>query len=241
MLEMRNVSKTYKDVQALKYINLTLEKGVHALLGPNGAGKSTLMNAICGQMKVEGDILWDNRDICVIKNEYYQILGYAPQQQGLYDDFSGLRFLTYMALLKGIKKSDINKEVQRVAKMVNMTPYLSRKCKTYSGGMKQRLLVAQALIGNPKIILLDEPTAGLDPCERISLRKVFYELGQDHILLIATHVVSDVESIANQVIFLKQGEIVNQGTVDELLEMYHKDKLEDVYVDIQGEVYDFEV
>lgn len=241
MLEMKNVSKRYKDVRALNNVNLTLKAGIYALLGPNGAGKSTLMNAICGQMKVEGDILWNQKDIRTIKKEYYQILGYAPQQQGLYDDFSGLRFLTYMALLKGIKKSDIQQEVQRVAEMVNITPYLSRKCKTYSGGMKQRLLVAQALIGNPKIILLDEPTAGLDPRERISLREVFYQLGQEHIVLIATHVVSDVESIANQVIFLKQGEIVNQGTVNEFLEMYQRDKLEDVYVEIQGEVYGFNI
>lgn len=241
MLEMRNVSKTYKDIQALKNVNLILENGVYALLGPNGAGKSTLMNSLCCQMKIEGDILWNERDIRSIKNEYYQILGYAPQQQGLYDEFSGLRFLTYMALLKGINKSDIRQEVQRVAKIVNMTPYLSKKCKTYSGGMKQRLLVAQALIGNPKIILLDEPTAGLDPRERVSLREVFRRLGQDRILLIATHVVSDVENIANQVIFLRQGEIVNKGTVDELLEIYHKDKLEDVYVEIQGETYDFEI
>ncbi|MDE6953115.1 MAG: ATP-binding cassette domain-containing protein [Erysipelotrichales bacterium] len=239
MLEIKDISKSYKDVQALKNINLTLENGVYALLGPNGAGKSTLMNALCCQIKVSGEILWNNHSIQSLKKEYYKILGYAPQQQGLYDDFSGLRFLTYMALLKGIKKKDIEKEVKRVAEIVNMTAYLPKKCKTYSGGMKQRLLVAQAFIGQPEIILLDEPTAGLDPKERISLREVFKQLGENHILLVATHVVSDVETIAQKIIFLKKGEIVDQGTVCELLKKYHKEKLEDVYVELYGENYDF--
>ncbi len=239
MLEIKDISKSYKDVQALKNINLTLENGVYALLGPNGAGKSTLMNALCCQIKVSGEILWNNHCVQSLKKDYYKILGYAPQQQGLYDDFSGLRFLTYMALLKGIKKKDIEKEVKRVADIVNMTTYLSKKCKTYSGGMKQRLLVAQAFIGQPEIILLDEPTAGLDPKERISLRKVFKQLGENHILFVATHVVSDVETIAQKIIFLKKGEIVDQGTVCELLKKYHKEKLEDVYVELYGESYDF--
>lgn len=236
MLEVKDLSKTYKDVQALNHVNLQLEKGVYALLGPNGSGKSTLMNLICHQLKpTTGEILWNNQSIEKLKTQYYEILGYAPQQQGLYEEMSGLRFLTYMALLKNIPKKEIGDEVQRVAELVNMQDYLEQKCRTYSGGMKQRLLVAQALLGKPKLLLFDEPTAGLDPKERVSLRNVFEKLGHDHILFIATHVVSDVESISKEIIFLKKSEIVDQGDVLSLLEKYHTDSLEDVYLQLFGD------
>ncbi|MFR1598783.1 MAG: ATP-binding cassette domain-containing protein, partial [Coprobacillus cateniformis] len=166
------------------------------LLGPNGSGKSTLMNLLCQQLKpTTGKILWNEQEISKLGYSYYQILGYAPQQQGLYEEMSGLRFLTYMALLKDIPKKEIQQEVQRVAQLVNMQDHLTKKCRAYSGGMKQRLLVAQALLGNPLLLLFDEPTAGLDPKERVSLRNVFDKLSHNHILLIATHVVSDVETI----------------------------------------------
>lgn len=135
----------------------------------------------------------------------------------LYDEFSGERFLTYMALLKNIDRKQIRKEVLRVAELVNMQQHLKQRCGAYSGGMKQRILVAQALLGSPEILLFDEPTAGLDPKERVSLRRVFDSLKEEHTLLIATHVVSDVESIADEVIFLKQGKLIAQGGVDELL------------------------
>lgn len=236
MLEVKDLSKTYKDVQALNHVNLQLEKGVYALLGPNGSGKSTLMNLICHQLKpTTGEILWNNQSIEKLKTQYYEILGYAPQQQGLYEEMSGLGFLTYMALLKNIPKKEISKEVDRVAELVNMQSHLLKKCHSYSGGMKQRILVAQALLGKPKLLLFDEPTAGLDPKERVSLRNVFEKLSQDHILFIATHVVSDVESIAKEIIFLKKGEIVSQGDVMSLLKMYEVSSLEDVYLDLFGD------
>lgn len=233
MLEIKNITKTYKDVMALDHISFQMNKGIYALLGPNGAGKSTLMNIICHQLKVtEGEIYWDGQLIQKLGNQYYALLGYAPQQQGLFDEMSGLRFLTYMALLKDIPKDHIRDEVKRVAQLVNMQSYLSRKCKTYSGGMKQRILVAQALLGNPQLLLFDEPTAGLDPKERVSLREVFETLASDHILLIATHVVSDVESIADKVIFLKKGVIVDNGSVEELKKKYNVASLEDVYLQL---------
>lgn len=236
MLEVRDLSKTYKDVEALSHVHFQLEEGVYALLGPNGSGKSTLMNLICCQLKATtGDILWNHQSIEKQGVQYYQILGYAPQQQGLYEDMSGLRFLTYMAILKNIPKKDICIEVQRVAQLVNMQDHLQKKCRSYSGGMKQRLLVAQALLGEPKLLLFDEPTAGLDPKERVSLRKVFEKLSKNHILFIATHVVSDVESIAKEVIFLKKGKIVAQGDVPLLLQKYHAHSLEDVYLDLFGD------
>ncbi len=231
MLEIKDVTKKYKDVLALDHIHLRIDKGIYALLGPNGAGKSTLMNIITHQLNMtSGEVYWDQQPIQKLKNQFYSILGYAPQQQGLYEEMSGLRFLTYMALLKGIPKNNIKGEVSRVAKLVNMESYLFRKCKTYSGGMKQRILVAQALLGQPQLLLFDEPTAGLDPKERVSLRNVFEKLSKDHILLIATHVVSDVESIADEVIFLKKGKIVSCGSVQELVDQYQVSSLEEVYL-----------
>lgn len=234
MLEIKNVSKTYQNTPALHAITLTLENGVYALLGPNGAGKSTLMNIISNQLRSDsGNILWQGKDITKLKNDYYQILGYAPQQQGLYDEFTGRRFLTYMAILKNIDKKRMVEEVERVAKIVNMQEHLSKKCKTYSGGMKQRILVAQALLGCPKILLFDEPTAGLDPKERVSLRQVFQELAKDHILFIATHVVSDIETIARKVLFLKKGNLIKIGSVEELLQEDAKaSSLEELYLHI---------
>lgn len=233
MLEIKNISKSYKDVVALDDVSFQIDKGVCALLGPNGAGKSTLMNIICRQLDVTaGAVYWHGQPVQKLKNQYYSLLGYAPQQQGLYEEMTGLRFLTYMALLKDIPKKEIKEEVQRVAELVNMQSYLMRKCKTYSGGMKQRILVAQALIGHPQLLLFDEPTAGLDPKERVSLRNVFGKLANDHILLIATHVVSDVESIADEVIFLKQGQISDHGTVQDLKDKYHVSSLEDVYLQL---------
>ena len=231
MLEIKDVTKEYKDVVALDHVNLQMDKGIYALLGPNGAGKSTLMNIITHQLSMtSGEVYWNQQPTYKLKNQFYSILGYAPQQQGLYEEMSGLRFLTYMALLKGIPKEKIKEEVARVAKLVNMEKYLSRKCKTYSGGMKQRMLVAQALLGQPQLLLFDEPTAGLDPKERVSLRNVFAKLSKDHILLIATHVVSDVESIADKVVFLKKGQIVGCGSVQELVKQYQVSSLEEVYL-----------
>lgn len=237
MLEIRNVSKSYSNKQVLHHIDLQLDHGIYALLGPNGAGKSTLMNILCNQLKYEeGEVLYNTQKIAVLKKEYYKKIGYAPQQQGLYDEFSGERFLTYMALLKNIEKNRIRDEVARVSALVNMQEHLKQRCATYSGGMKQRILVAQALLGEPEILLFDEPTAGLDPKERVSLRKVFERLGEQHTLLIATHVVSDVESIADEVIFLKRGRLIARGGVDELLLQHPRvTSLEELYLDMFDE------
>lgn len=237
MLEIRNVSKSYSNKQVLHHIDLQLDHGIYALLGPNGAGKSTLMNILCNQLKYEeGEVLYNTQKIAVLKKEYYKKLGYAPQQQGLYDEFSGERFLTYMALLKNIEKNRIRDEVARVSALVNMQEHLKQRCGTYSGGMKQRILVAQALLGEPEILLFDEPTAGLDPKERVSLRKVFERLREQHTLLIATHVVSDVESIADEVIFLKRGRLIARGGVDELLLQHPRvTSLEELYLDMFDE------
>ena len=241
MLEIKQISKSYQGKQALDRLDLKMENGIYVLLGPNGAGKSTLMQIICRQLDSdEGIIQWDGKAIQDLKNDYFRILGYAPQQQGLYDEFTGLRFLTYLSLLKDIPKTKITLEVQRVARLVNMEKHLMTKCKHYSGGMKQRILVAQALLGNPQLLLFDEPTAGLDPQERVSLRNVFKHLGHDHILLIATHIVSDIETIAKEVIFLKQGKIISQGSIEELTKNHHG-SLEELYLDLFNQEQEYEI
>lgn len=234
MLEVRELSKQYgKSKRVLDHISLTLTDGVYGLLGPNGAGKSTLMNIITGNLlPEEGKILWDGQEIKKLGAGYRAVLGYAPQQQGLYEAFTGRRFLCYMATLKGIPKSEMKQEINRVASYVNLESVLDKSIGTYSGGMKQRLLVAQAMLGNPRLIILDEPTAGLDPRERVRLREKIADAAKDKILLIATHVVSDVEPIAKEIIFIKEGNIIAKDTVAALCKSYQAKNLEALYMKI---------
>ena len=219
MLCLTNITKKYKEKLALDDVSLELAPGIYGLLGPNGAGKSTLMNIVTGNLKPDGgQVLWDGKEIKSLGAQYRSIIGYAPQQQGLYDAFTGKRFLAYMATLKGISKKEMPEEIARVLSYVNMTEAANRPIGTYSGGMKQRVLLAQALLGNPKILILDEPTAGLDPKERIGIRNYIAELSKDKIILFATHVVSDIECIADHVLLIKKGQIVATGTPVELIE-----------------------
>lgn len=172
MLELKTITKKYDDKYALQDISLTLSEGIYGILGPNGAGKSTLMNIITENLQADGgQVLWDGKSIQEWGAEYRAILGYAPQQQGLYDTFTGRRFLSYMGALKEISKNRIKSEIEESAAYVNLLEKLDRPIGTYSGGMKQRLLIAQAMMGRPKLIVLDEPTAGLDPKERVSIRE----------------------------------------------------------------------
>lgn len=238
MLEIQNISKFFGTKRALSHISLTLEPGIYGLLGPNGAGKSTLMNILTDNLRPDcGDVLWNGRSIFSYNRNYRSTLGYAPQQQGLYDSFTGRRFLSYMGALKEIQRKETEKEIERVAALVNLTKRLDDRIKTYSGGMKQRLLVAQALLGEPKLVILDEPTAGLDPKERVRVRETLQSLAQDKIILIATHVVSDVETIAKKIIVLQSGKIVAVGQPKELIQQYAQgETLEEVYMKLFGEV-----
>ncbi len=236
MLELCNISKKYKEKIALNDVSLKLDNGIYGLLGPNGAGKSTLMNVITGNLEpTEGTIKWEGTEVKELGSNYRSLLGYAPQQQEMYETFSGRRFLSYMATLKGISKSSMEDEINRVLLYVNMVEKSNQKIGTYSGGMKQRILIAQAIIGNPKLVILDEPTAGLDPKERVKIRERIAELSKDKIILVSTHVVSDIESIAKKIILIKTGKIIDYANVRSLCDKYNVANLEDVYMKIFGE------
>ena len=234
MLEINNLNKSYGSKQVLKGITLKLDNGVYGLLGPNGAGKSTLMNIITTNLKYDsGTVLWDGKSIYENRDNYLSILGYMPQQQGLYNGFTGYMFLNYIAVLKDIPKREIKSEIERVVKNVNLSDSIYKKIGTYSGGMKQRLLIASAIIGNPKLIIFDEPTAGLDPKERIRVKNMLKKLSKDKIIIVATHIVPDIENIAKEVLVLKDGVLLAETTPEELVNEYAPNgNLEDVYMKI---------
>lgn len=234
MLCLTNITKKYKEKLALDDVSLELAPGIYGLLGPNGAGKSTLMNIVTGNLKPDGgQVLWDGKEIKSLGAQYRSIIGYAPQQQGLYDAFTGKRFLAYMATLKGISKKEMPEEIARVLSYVNMTEAANRPIGTYSGGTKQRILIAQAILGDPKLIVLDEPTAGLDPKERVRIRERIAALAGDKVILVSTHVVSDIEPIAKEIILIKSGKIIDQDTVEHLCSKYGRvNGLEELYMRI---------
>lgn len=234
MLELQNITKNYGSKQALDHVSLTLENGIYGLLGANGAGKSTLMNIITGNLKPSsGTVLWNEENVHDMGAVYRSLLGYAPQQQGLYDTFTGIRFLSYMATLKGIPKKKHRDEIKRVLNYVNLTAKAYRPIGTYSGGMKQRILIAQAILGDPHLIVLDEPTAGLDPKGRVRIRENIRNISGGKIILVSTHVVSDIESIAKEIILLREGKIVDCDTVSSLCKKHGDVKnLEQVYLQV---------
>lgn len=240
-LILKNLKKTYGNVKALKGINYTFTPGVYGILGSNGAGKSTMINLITDNVKRDkngGEILFcdDNSDtaeavdILKLGSKFRSFIGYMPQQQGYYADFTPKAFLKYMADIKGVKKKEIvdnngsksyisvNEQIDKLLEIVNLTDAAYKRIGGFSGGMKQRVLLAQALLGNPKILILDEPTAGLDPKERIHIRNYIAKLSKDRIILFATHVVSDIECIADKVILLKEGQIIEAGSPVQLID-----------------------
>ena len=234
MLEIKNLNKSYGNHQVLKNINCKLDHGIYGLLGPNGAGKSTLMNIMTTNLKADsGTILWNGENIEKIGDNYRNILGYMPQQQGLYNGFTGYMFLNYICVLKGIAKKEIKDEITRVTKSVHLMDSINKKIGTYSGGMKQRLLIASVIIGNPELMIFDEPTAGLDPKERIRVKKMLSDLSNNKIIIIATHIVPDIENIAKNILVLKNGELLPITDSEALIQKYAPNgNLEDVYMHI---------
>lgn len=210
-LEVKTITKYYGKKQALDQVSFTLEPGVYGLLGPNGAGKSTLLEILTQNLKPSsGQILWDGTDIEKMEREYRAVLGYMPQAQTMYPAFRCDEFLIYLAALQGIHRREREKAVQRTLKAVNLQELADKKIKTLSGGMKQRLLLAQAILADPSIVILDEPTAGLDPYQRIAMRNLIASLAEDRIILIATHVVQDIEVISKEVMLLQEGRMVKK-------------------------------
>lgn len=230
-LDIINISKRYGKQYALKDFSVTLTDGVYGLLGPNGAGKTTLINTILGILDPDGGkILLDGIDVKRLGSAYYDQIGYLPQYPEFYKNFTCYEFLDYMCALKGIDCRKSKERMEEMLHLVNLSDAVSKKVGAFSGGMRQRLGIAQALLNNPKILILDEPTAGLDPKERIRFRNIISKLSKERIVILATHIVSDVEYIAKEVVIINKGRLVQKGTLSELTKQI-QDKVWEVEAD----------
>lgn len=217
-LKMSNLTKEFRDITAVKNVSYTMTTGVYGLLGVNGAGKTTLMRMLCSLLKpTGGSITWDGEDIFEMDGKYRKILGYLPQDFGYYPDFTVYDYLMYIASIKGVRPAAARQRIKLLLDQVGMKKAAKRKMKKLSGGMKRRIGIAQAMLGDPKILILDEPTAGLDPNERIRFRNLISELAGERLVLLSTHIVSDIEYIANEILLMQGGEIKASGTAEELL------------------------
>lgn len=218
-LKVENLTKSFGDVKALNHVSFTFTPGVYGILGPNGAGKSTLINLITGNIaRQEGQILWNGREILKGGREYRKVLGYMPQQQGYYEDFTAGAFLMYMAHLKGLDRRAAKSKSRELLQIFNLESARNKRIGGFSGGMKQRLLLAQALLNDPELLILDEPTAGVDPQERIHIRNYISQIATNRIVLLATHIVSDIEAIAKEILLLKAGNVIEIDTPGRLIE-----------------------
>lgn len=231
MLEINDITKQYKDKKVLKNISLKFDNGIHGLLGANGAGKTTLLSIISGVVKQNsGTILFNGTEASNNDKEYRAVLGYVPQKVVLYPNLRVRDYLEYMCVLKEYSMNR-DEEIDRVLHIMNLSDVKMKKIKTLSGGMQQRLLIAQALIGNPKLILLDEPTVGLDPEERIRLKEVLKELGKEAIVIISTHILSDVSELADTLCVFKKGELIYQGE----RQNWEQENIDSLYMKIMEE------
>lgn len=214
-ISMQNLSKEYGKKTAVKTVDLELKAGIYGLLGANGAGKSTLMRMLCGVLKpTSGVIQFNGQDISTLGEGYYEHIGYMPQDFGYYPDFTARDFMMYMASVKGLDKNTAKMRTEELLKTVNLHDVASKKIKSFSGGMKQRLGIAQAELNSPSILVLDEPTAGLDPKERIRFRNLISDFAKSRIIILSTHIVSDIAYIADTILMMKKGEIIMQSATE---------------------------
>lgn len=217
-LILDGLTKTFSSFPAVNNLSYTMDTGVYGLLGVNGAGKTTLMRMLCTLLTpTSGTITWDGQDIFSLGSAYRNLLGYLPQDFGYYPDFSVQDYLLYIASIKGLRPATARQRMQSLLEQVGLTQVRRQKMKKLSGGMKRRAGIAQAMLNDPKILILDEPTAGLDPKERIRFRNLISELAENRLVLLSTHIVSDVEYIADQILLMKGGSLVHHGTSQQLL------------------------
>ena len=217
-LILDGLTKTFSSFPAVNNLSYTMDTGVYGLLGVNGAGKTTLMRMLCTLLTpTTGTITWDGQDIFSLGSAYRNLLGYLPQDFGYYPDFSVQDYLLYIASIKGLRPATARQRMQSLLEQVGLTQVRRQKMKKLSGGMKRRAGIAQAMLNDPKILILDEPTAGLDPKERIRFRNLISELAENRLVLLSTHIVSDVEYIADQILLMKDGSLVHHGTSQQLL------------------------
>lgn len=232
-LKLVDIQKKYRDKEAVRSFNYAFSQGVYGLLGENGAGKTTLMRLICGILQATGGSIYcDGMEILKMGAEYRRLLGYLPQDFGYYGNFTAERFLHYMAALKALPEDYARCRIEELLELVDLGDVRRKKLKTFSGGMIRRLGIAQALLNEPEILVLDEPTAGLDPRERARFRNVVSSLGKNRIVLLSTHIVSDIEYIADHVLIMKNGGLIREGTVKEIIAGAELEKanLEDAFL-----------
>ncbi len=240
-LELQKINKHYGKKHALCDFSYTFTNGIYGLLGPNGAGKSTLMNMITDNLLPDpdgGKILYNGEETRLLKDRFRSRLGFMPQQQNLYESMTAHTFLSYIASLKCLDRKSAEAEIPRIIERVELTESIDKKMGGFSGGMKQRVLIAAAMLGDPDLLILDEPTAGLDPKQRVIIRNMVSELGQDKIIIISTHIVSDIETIAKEILFIKEGHLIDSGSIPYLVEKVTdgEKSLENLYMQYYGEV-----
>lgn len=229
-LSLDRLTKQYGSKIAVDRVSAVFKPGVYGLLGANGAGKTTLLRMLCAILEAtSGEVLLDGEEVTSMGAEYRNILGYLPQDFGYYPNYTAAEFLEYISVLKGIPKNIAGERIKELLEVVSLSSETGKKIKTFSGGMKQRLGIAQALLNNPGILILDEPTAGLDPKERVRFRNLLSDYAGDKIVILSTHIVADVEAIADEVLLMKKGKFVLQGAVPVLLQ------------NVDGKIWELEV